>query len=160
MTPLVNHGGSPQLQRTTPIPKTLAMEFEQINQGNNNNNNEEASLVVPLVACSNFDSPFLLVDATSNPVVKDVQYFRNLLKTETDRLAALCCHWEAKLEKLTTDPAFSEEITGQIRSVIGKANLMSNRKGRFEQFATLIDNCEFNRGEQKTTCMDLQVGNA
>lgn len=31
-----------------------------------------------------------------------------------------------------------------------------NRKGRFEQFRTLIDNCEFQKGEQKTTCMDLQ----
>ncbi|XP_059094683.1 disks large-associated protein 4-like isoform X1 [Tigriopus californicus] len=127
LTPLVNHGGSPQVQRVTPIPKTLAMEFEQINQ-----------------------------EAPSNPGAKDVNYFRSLLKTETDRLAALCCHWESKLESLAADANFSEETTGQIRSVIGKAKLMSNRKGRFEQFATLIDNCEFNRGEQKTTCMDLQ----
>ena len=33
-----------------------------------------------------------------------------------------------------------------------------NKKGRFEQFRSLIHNCEFGLGEKETTCMDLQVG--
>ena len=40
---------------------------------------------------------------------------------------------------------------------IGKANLLMNKKGRFEQFRSLIHNCEFGLGEKETTCMDLQV---
>ena len=39
----------------------------------------------------------------------------------------------------------------------GKANLLMNKKGRFEQFRSLIHNCEFGLGEKETTCMDLQV---
>merc|ERR1712141_537079 len=39
---------------------------------------------------------------------------------------------------------------------IGKANLLMNKKGRFVQFNTLIENCEFSLGEKETTCMDLQ----
>ena len=49
-----------------------------------------------------------------------------------------------------------EDICSNIRSTIGKANLLMNKKGRFEQFRGLIYNCEFNLGDQKTTPMDLQ----
>ena len=31
-----------------------------------------------------------------------------------------------------------------------------NKKGRFQQFKDLISNCEFEHGEKKTTCTDLQ----
>ena len=60
---------------------------------------------------------------------------------------------ETEISKSLSD---YEEICSNIRSTIGKANLLMNKKGRFEQFRGLIHNCEFNLGEQKTTCMDLQ----
>ena len=41
-----------------------------------------------------------------------------------------------------------EEICSNIRSTIGKANLLMNKKGRFEQFRGLIHNCEFNLGKK------------
>ena len=51
----------------------------------------------------------------------------------------------------------NDNVCGKIRSTIGKAILLTNKKGRFEQFRTLIENCEFGLGEKATTCMDLQV---
>ncbi len=39
---------------------------------------------------------------------------------------------------------------------VGQAELLISRKGRFTQFANLVEDCEFSRGEQKTTCADLQ----
>ena len=83
-----------------------------------------------------------------------VAYFRTRLSEETERLNRLCQVWEEKIAKV---PSTNEEIIGQIRATMGKAHLLMNKKGRFEQFSTLIDNCEFNRGDKKTTCMDLQV---
>ena len=44
----------------------------------------------------------------------------------------------------------------EIRMTTGQAQLLVSRKGRFTQFANLVDDCEFQRGEQKTTCADLQ----
>ena len=97
------------------------------------------------------------MDTETGEQLRDVHYFRNLLSTESTRLEEMCKEWEAKLEVKGQGEVKDEEIQGQIRACIGKARLLMNRKGRFEQFRTLIDNCEFQRGEQKTTCMDLQV---
>lgn len=85
----------------------------------------------------------------------DVPYFKSILKTETDSLRKLCETWEAK----QSDPKESipPEAAGQIRAVIGKANIFMDKKGRCQQFADLIHKCEFNLGNKPTTCMDLQV---
>ncbi len=80
-------------------------------------------------------------------------YFRGLLTSETARLADLCETWEAKLASISGG---SEDACGQVRTAIGQARLLTNRKGRFEQFSGLIDACEGNKGEKKTTVTDLQ----
>ena len=41
-----------------------------------------------------------------------------------------------------------------MRSVIGQGRLVMAE--RFVQFSGLVDNCEFDQGEKKTTCMDLK----
>ena len=43
---------------------------------------------------------------------------------------------------------------GDIRSVVGQAKLVMSE--RFHQFSGLVDNCEFDQGEKKTTRMDLR----
>ena len=87
--------------------------------------------------------------------VKDVPHFRNLIKVQSGRLTALCDAWDAKLEAIVGN--ISDDVVGQIRSTIGKARLFMFKKGRFEQFKGLVDNCEFGIGDKPTTCMDLQV---
>ncbi|XP_062601997.1 neurofilament heavy polypeptide-like [Saccostrea cucullata] len=79
----------------------------------------------------------------------DVKYFRNLLSSETNRLNALSEKWEG-----INTPDLSEEVQGQIRTVIGQAQLLIAQ--RFKQFTGLVDNCEFKTGEKETTCTDLQ----
>lgn len=58
--------------------------------------------------------------------------------------------------EVPTNVITNEEIAGEIRVTIGKANILMNKKGRFQQFQYLIRNCEFGYGEKKTTCTDLQ----
>merc|ERR1719300_2112780 len=89
--------------------------------------------------------------STSTENKHDVPYFRNLLKTETKRLTTVCDSWERKLENNLS--LISDEIQGEIRSVIGQGRLVMAE--RFHQFSGLVDNCEFKRGEKETTCMDL-----
>jgi hypothetical protein len=72
-------------------------------------------------------------------------------------LTRKCEEWEVKIVNLPKTLANYEDLSGDIRRNIGMANLMMSKKGRFEQFKGLIENCEFGYGEQKTTCMDLQV---
>ena len=96
---------------------------------------------------------------TSEPV-KDVEYFKTVLKDTNEKLTKLCHTWDDKIEGVKEKKLGQnqyEEICGKIRSAIGKANLLMNKKGRFEQFKSLIENCEFKLGEKETTCMDLQV---
>ena len=87
----------------------------------------------------------------SNEPNYDVPYFRNLLKTETERLTGICNNWEEKLERNLS--MIEEDIQGEIRSVIGQGRLVM--KERFGQFSGLVDNCEFKRGEKETTTTDL-----
>jgi len=79
-----------------------------------------------------------------------VPYFRNLLVVETKRITEVCNNWERKLESLGD---ISDDIQGEIRSVIGQGRLVMAE--RFGQFSGLVDNCEFKRGEKETTCTDL-----
>uniref|UniRef100_K1PS34 Disks large-associated protein 5 n=1 Tax=Magallana gigas TaxID=29159 RepID=K1PS34_MAGGI len=79
----------------------------------------------------------------------DVKYFRNLLISETDRFNVMCEKWET-----INTPELTEEVQGQIRTVIGQAQLIISQ--RFKQFSGLVDDCEFKLGEKETTCTDLQ----
>ncbi|CAG2202618.1 DLG7 [Mytilus edulis] len=79
----------------------------------------------------------------------DVAYFRQLLKSQTERLNQLCQKWD---DIDTTN--LSEDVNGQLRTVVGQAQLLIAQ--RFKQFNGLVDNCEFKQGEKETTCTDLQ----
>ncbi|XP_041269148.1 disks large-associated protein 5 isoform X2 [Onychostruthus taczanowskii] len=78
----------------------------------------------------------------------DVPYFRNILRTETERLLSQCLQWEGNLEL-----DIPEDAKDLIRSTVGQTRLLIGE--RFKQFEGLIDNCEFKRGEKETTCTDL-----
>ena len=88
---------------------------------------------------------------------KDVKYFKQILDDNTKELTEKCLVWETKMESVPKTVTNYEDVSGTIRLTIGKANLLMNKKGRFEQFRSLINNCEFGLGEKETTCMDLQV---
>lgn len=87
---------------------------------------------------------------------KDVKYFKQILDDNTKELTEKCLVWETKMESVPKTVTNYEDVSGTIRLTIGKANLLMNKKGRFEQFRSLINNCEFGLGEKETTCMDLQ----
>ena len=88
---------------------------------------------------------------------KDVKYFKQILDDNTKELTEKCLVWETKMESVPKTVTNYEDVYGAIFVTIGKANLLMNKKGRFEQFRSLINNCEFGLGEKETTCMDLQV---
>jgi len=87
---------------------------------------------------------------------KDVKYFKQILDDNTKELTEKCLVWETKMENVPKTVTNYEDVYGAIFVTIGKANLLMNKKGRFEQFRSLINNCEFGLGEKETTCMDLQ----
>ncbi|XP_022798133.1 uncharacterized protein LOC111336320 isoform X2 [Stylophora pistillata] len=82
---------------------------------------------------------------------QDASYFRDLVAKETDRLNEICSKWE----RINTDEEnLSEEVTGQIRTVIGQAQLLIDQ--RFRQFSGLIDLSEDKTAEKQATASDLQ----
>jgi len=94
---------------------------------------------------------FSCIPESSTP---DVAFFRSTLEAETARLSGLCDQWEAELAA----QGVPEDVVGQGRAAIGKAWLLLNPKGRFEQFHGLVERCESGGdGQQpRTTCQDLQ----
>ncbi|NXP90206.1 DLGP5 protein, partial [Passerina amoena] len=78
----------------------------------------------------------------------DVPYFRNILRTETERLLSQCLQWEGNLEL-----DIPEDAKDLIRTTVGQTRLLIGE--RFKQFEGLVDNCEFKQGEKETTCTDL-----
>ncbi|XP_059229240.1 disks large-associated protein 5 [Mustela nigripes] len=78
----------------------------------------------------------------------DVPYFRNILRSETEKLTSHCLEWDRKLELDIPDDA-----KDLIRTAVGQTRLLM--KERFKQFEGLVDNCEYKRGEKETTCTDL-----
>ncbi len=96
----------------------------------------------------------LAADFAEEEEQRDVGYFRRLMDETTKKLEGLCAVWEAKLAGLVD---LSEETVGQIRAAVGKARLLCAAKGRMGQFRGLVDDCQFERGDKPTTCMDLQV---
>ncbi|XP_061079134.1 disks large-associated protein 5-like isoform X2 [Conger conger] len=80
----------------------------------------------------------------------DVSYFRTAMVRETGRLTVLCEQWEPRTE----EPSIPEEIRERVRTAVGQARLLMRE--RFGQFQGLVDDCALGRGEQVTTCTDLQ----
>jgi len=80
-----------------------------------------------------------------------IRKFREDLQSEHDRLTSLCESWENMVNVVGNIP---DSIKGEVRCVVGQARLVMVE--RFQQFSGLIDNCEFNRGNKETTCMDLK----
>ncbi|XP_010076562.1 PREDICTED: disks large-associated protein 5 [Pterocles gutturalis] len=78
----------------------------------------------------------------------DVPYFRNILRSETEKLMSQCLQWDGKLEL-----DIPEDAKDLIRTTVGQTRLLIAE--RFKQFEGLVDNCEFKRGEKETTCADL-----
>ncbi|NWX33161.1 DLGP5 protein, partial [Notiomystis cincta] len=78
----------------------------------------------------------------------DVPYFRNILRTEMERLLSQCLQWEGNLEL-----DIPEDAKDLIHTTVGQTRLLIGE--RFKQFEGLVDNCEFKRGEKETTCTDL-----
>ncbi|KAM6360066.1 disks large-associated protein 5 isoform 2-T2 [Alca torda] len=78
----------------------------------------------------------------------DVPYFRNILRSETERLMSQCLQWDGKFEL-----DIPEDAKDLIRTTIGQTRLLIAE--RFKQFEGLVDNCEFKQGEKETTCADL-----
>ncbi|KAM6074869.1 disks large-associated protein 5 [Chlamydotis macqueenii] len=78
----------------------------------------------------------------------DVPYFRNTLRSETEKLMSQCLQWDGKLEL-----DIPEDAKDLIRTTTGQTRLLIAE--RFKQFEGLVDNCEFKRGEKETTCTDL-----
>ncbi|NXF08692.1 DLGP5 protein, partial [Smithornis capensis] len=78
----------------------------------------------------------------------DVPYFRNILRTETERLLSQCLQWDGHLEL-----DIPEDAKDLIRTTIGQTRLLIGE--RFKQFEGLVDNCEFKQGEKETMCTDL-----
>jgi len=82
-----------------------------------------------------------------------VSSLRKTLEEETRRLTVLCTQWSDILDN-DGDGIIDDSTKGDIRSVVGQAKLVISE--RFHQFSGLVDNCEFDRGEKKTTLMDLR----
>ncbi|XP_054827746.1 disks large-associated protein 5 [Eublepharis macularius] len=78
----------------------------------------------------------------------DVSYFRNILRSETERLTSQCLEWDG-----TAETDIPEDAKDLVRTTIGQTRLLIAE--RFKQFEGLVDNCEFRRGEKETTCSDL-----
>ncbi|NXX76824.1 DLGP5 protein, partial [Urocolius indicus] len=79
---------------------------------------------------------------------RGVPYFRNILRSETERLMSQCLQWDGKSEL-----DIPEDAKDLIRTTVGQTRLLIAE--RFKQFEGLVDSCEFKRGEKETTCTDL-----
>ena len=73
--------------------------------------------------------------------------------SKTNRKTSLCNEWEPKISSIPEDQSY-EEMRGEVRSVVGQGRLVMAE--RFHQFSGLVDNCQFGRGEKKTTTEDLR----
>ncbi|XP_074641460.1 uncharacterized protein LOC141899196, partial [Tubulanus polymorphus] len=127
---------------------TLGLDEDVVNALNEGTDDKQQT---ERVVTMTTDKPTVTVTMTTDE--HDVKYFRQLLVTETERLNAACDCWGVTMET-TRDDSFTEDVKGQIRSVIGQAQLLMRQ--RFKQFTGLIDNCEYNNGDKITTTTDLQ----
>ncbi|KAM4690510.1 LOW QUALITY PROTEIN: disks large-associated protein 5 [Rhinophrynus dorsalis] len=79
----------------------------------------------------------------------DVPYFRDILKSEIEKLTLMCTQWDKRIEM-----DIPEDAKDLVRTTVGQTRLLMTE--RFKQFEGLVDNCEFKRGEKETTCTDLE----
>lgn len=86
-----------------------------------------------------------------DPREEEISRYRGLIMATRERLTAQSDAWESKL----TAQKLTDEISGEIRTVIGQARLVINSKGRLTQFQNLVDNCQFKLGEKETKTSDL-----
>ncbi|KAK7100679.1 hypothetical protein V1264_023588 [Littorina saxatilis] len=103
-------------------------------------------------------TPAELQEATesdgNNPTLgeqRDMTPFRERLAIEVKKLTDLADHWA--VVKGSTH-SLTDEVAGQIDTTVCQAQLLMGRKGKFHQFAGLVDKCE--AGDPGTTCQDLQ----
>ncbi|XP_044517841.1 disks large-associated protein 5 [Gracilinanus agilis] len=97
----------------------------------------------------NTQTPLLEINEhQAAPPQHDVPYFRNILQSETERLTGFCHEWEMKLALDIPDDA--QDL---IRTTIGQTRLLISE--RFKQFEGLVNDCDYNCGQKKITCMDL-----
>ncbi|XP_063003750.1 disks large-associated protein 5 [Elgaria multicarinata webbii] len=94
------------------------------------------------------DPPAMATSDLTGELQHDVPYFRNILRSETERLASCCLEWDG-----TAEMDIPEDAKDLVRTTIGQTRLLIAE--RFKQFEGLVDNCEFGRGEKETTCTDL-----
>lgn len=99
------------------------------------------------------------------PPTLSVEYFREILDSQTKNLNQLCDRWSKVLESTSDSLQYTngdqespecEEELGSIRATIGKARLLISQ--RFKQFSDLIDDCEFNKGGQHSTRLNDLLG--
>uniref|UniRef100_A0A4W3HZF4 Disks large-associated protein 5 n=1 Tax=Callorhinchus milii TaxID=7868 RepID=A0A4W3HZF4_CALMI len=81
--------------------------------------------------------------------IHDVPYFRGVMRSETEKLTALCQQWESQAEL----PEVADSGKDLIRTTVGQARLLMAQ--RFKQFQGLIDDCQMERGQKEVTCTDL-----
>ncbi|KJE97676.1 hypothetical protein CAOG_007783 [Capsaspora owczarzaki ATCC 30864] len=82
--------------------------------------------------------------------VKDGHYWRNVMQSCKNKLAAHCAEWEAYRAE---HPELTDDSLGSIIAAIGQANLLMNK--RFPQYAGLCQASIDQSGELKTHASDL-----
>lgn len=80
----------------------------------------------------------------------NIPYFRNLWGKSVSDLENQCNVWE----EICSHILLSDNVLGEVRTVIGLAKLLINQK--LKQFKGLIDDSEFHTGEKEITCTDLE----
>ncbi|XP_021155878.2 disks large-associated protein 5 isoform X1 [Columba livia] len=135
-------------------PAAKSIQEEQITtslKGDTANESDEKTLIERLNETSPVSTDTTTPETKSDDIKEqehDVPYFRNILRSETERLMSQCLQWDGKLEL-----DIPEDAKDLIRTTIGQTRLLIAE--RFKQFEGLVDNCEFKRGEKETTCTDL-----
>lgn len=91
----------------------------------------------------------------ATPQSQEVQRFKDLHADTIVILTKHCEVWEKKADEMTSvATADNEDVLGQIRTAIGQAQLLVNKK--LKQFLGLCHNAEEGKGEKRTTPDDLQ----
>ncbi|NXW43297.1 DLGP5 protein, partial [Nyctiprogne leucopyga] len=124
---------------------TTSLEGEKASESDEKTSIQGSNETIPVSS----DTPVLeMVSDNAREQEHDVPYFRNILRSETERLMSQCLQWDGKFEL-----DIPEDAKDLIRTTIGQTRLLIAE--RFKQFEGLVDNCEFKQGEKETTCTDL-----
>ncbi|NXC76094.1 DLGP5 protein, partial [Anhinga anhinga] len=124
---------------------TISLEGEKANESDEKTSMQRSNETIPV------STDITALETRSEDIREqehDVPYFRNILRSETERLMSQCLQWDGKFEL-----DIPEDAKDLIRTTVGQTRLLIAE--RFKQFEGLVDNCEFKRGEKETTCTDL-----